>query len=69
LIVLDAGTYLLEKNSVFKDRDELYTGLGKKTLLREEIAEHFCNNCSCLVIVTTILKACCSSIMFGKSFV
>lgn len=32
LIVLDANAYLLEQNAVIKDSDELYTGLGKKSL-------------------------------------
>lgn len=32
LIVLDADAYLLEQNAVIKDSDELYTGLGKKSL-------------------------------------
>lgn len=32
LIILDGDNCLLEQNSMFKDSDELYTGLGKKSL-------------------------------------
>lgn len=32
LIILDSDICLLKKNSMFKDSDQLYTALGKKSL-------------------------------------
>lgn len=69
LIVLGGDFGLLEQNSIFKGSDELHTAWGENFLEGEEAAERFFNNWFCLAIVTTGLKACCSSIMFRKCFV